>query len=55
MTRKPTHTPPRSVRVEEGLWQAARSIAAARGESVASVLVKALERYVRRYGEKDTK
>ena len=43
-----THTPPRSVRVPEDLWQAARARAAERGETVTDAIVRALERYVRR-------
>lgn len=43
-----THTPPRSVRIPEPLWQAAKAKAAERGETVTDVIVKALERYVKR-------
>lgn len=45
---RPTHTPPRSIRIEEGLWQAVKAKADERGETVTSVIVKALERYVKR-------
>jgi macrodomain Ter protein organizer (MatP/YcbG family) len=45
---KPTHTPPRSIRIEEALWQAAKNKAAERGETVTDVVVRALERYVKR-------
>lgn len=48
MTRKATHTPPRSIRIEEALWQAAKQKAAERGETVTDVITRALERYVRR-------
>ena len=43
-----THTPPRSVRIPEPLWQEAKPKAAERGETVTDVIVKALERYVKR-------
>ncbi|MDP9144421.1 MAG: type II toxin-antitoxin system VapB family antitoxin [Actinomycetota bacterium] len=45
---KPTHTPLRNVRVEEGIWNPARKIAAARGESISDVIRDALRRYVAR-------
>jgi hypothetical protein len=45
---KETHTKPRSVRVPDPLWQAAKDKAAERGETVTDVVVKALERYVKR-------
>lgn len=48
MIRKETHTPPRSIRVPDELWQAAQAKAAARGETVTDVLIRALERYVKR-------
>ena len=41
-------TPLRNVRVSDETWQAARRVAAARGETVSDVVVRALERYVRR-------
>lgn len=44
----PSHTPPRSIRIDEALWQAAKTKAAERGETVTDVVVRALERYVRR-------
>ena len=43
-----THTPPRSVRIPDELWQAVKAKAAERGETVTDVIVKALERYVKR-------
>jgi predicted DNA-binding ribbon-helix-helix protein len=46
--RKATHTPPRSIRVEEALWQEAKAVAARRGETVTDVITEALRRYVRR-------
>lgn len=45
---KPTHTPPRSVRVPAELWDAAKTKAETRGETVTDVIVRALERYVKR-------
>lgn len=48
MTRNPTHTPPRSIRVEEALWVAAKTKATENGETVTDVIVRALERYVKR-------
>ncbi len=45
---KDTHTPLRSVRVPSPLWEAAKAKAAERGETVTDVLVRALERYVKR-------
>lgn len=47
MAPKPTHTPPRSVRVDEALWEAAKARAAERGETVTDVIARALRRYVR--------
>lgn len=45
---KETHTPPRSVRVEDELWEAAKAKAAAEGRTITDVIVAALKRYVRR-------
>lgn len=42
-------TPLRNIRVAEDVWTAARAIAAARGETVTDVVVRSLERYVRRH------
>lgn len=47
MTAKPTHTPPRSIRIGEELWRAAQAKAAANGETVTDVVTRALERYVK--------
>jgi hypothetical protein len=47
---KPTHTPPRSVRVPDALWLAAKAKAVERGETVTDVLTRALERYVKQRG-----
>lgn len=48
MIRKETHTPPRSVRVPDALWNAAKAIAERRGETLTEVIIEALRRYVRR-------
>ena len=40
--------PARSVRVRDELWNAAKERAAEREETVTDVLIRALERYVRR-------
>lgn len=45
---KPTHTPRRSIRIGEALWHEAQAKAAERGETVTDVIVRALERYVKR-------
>lgn len=41
-------TPARSVRVRAELWDAAKAKAEERGETVTDVIVRALERYVKR-------
>ncbi len=38
--------PTRQVRVEDGLWRAAREAAKAQGETVSAVIRRALEAYV---------
>lgn len=43
--RKPTHTPPRSVRVPDEVWTAAKTEAARRGETVSDAVVRYLKRY----------
>ena len=43
---KPTHTPARSVRVGVDLWNAAKTRAAERGETVTDIVVRALREYV---------
>jgi predicted DNA-binding ribbon-helix-helix protein len=48
MIRNPNHTPPRSVRIEEALWVAAKKKAEERGETVTDVITEALRRYVKR-------
>jgi len=40
--------PARAVRIEDELWNAAKTKAAERGESVSDVIRRALERYVKR-------
>jgi hypothetical protein len=44
---KATHTPPRSVRVPDELWDAAKAKAAAEGRTITDVVVAALRRYVK--------
>jgi predicted transcriptional regulator len=52
MPNKPRpENPVRPVRVEDGLWRAAKAIAAERGESLSNVMREALRRYVKRYGD----
>jgi predicted transcriptional regulator len=47
---KPTGTTPhRTIRVPDELWHRAHAIAAARGEKVTAVILRALENYVRRH------
>ena len=48
MTNRPTHTPRRSIRISEALWVAAQIKAAENEETVTDVLIRALERYVKR-------
>lgn len=47
MVAKPTHTPPRTIRVPDAVWKAARAEAERRGESVSD----AVNRFLRRYGK----
>lgn len=42
-------TPSRAVRVPDELWEAAKRVAADRGETVTAVIIRALERYVRQH------
>ena len=44
---KPTHTPPRSIRVPDDVWAAAKEAAEQRGETVTDAVV----RFLRRYGK----
>ena len=43
---KLTHTPPRSIRVPDDLWDSAKEEAARRGETVTDAVNRALRRYV---------
>lgn len=45
---KPTHTPLRSVRVPDEVWEAAKAEAERRGETVSGVIVRYLRRYARK-------
>jgi hypothetical protein len=47
MTKPRPGEPPRSVRVPDPLWAAAKDRAAERGETVSDVILRALKRYVR--------
>lgn len=47
---KDTHTPPRSVRVPDDVWEAAKLKAESEGRTVSDVIVSALMRYVRAKG-----
>jgi macrodomain Ter protein organizer (MatP/YcbG family) len=42
---KRTHTPPRSVRVPDDVWQSAKDEAERRGETVTDAIVRFLTRY----------
>lgn len=44
-------TPNRTVRVPDDLWEAAKVKAHDRGETVTDVVIRALTRYVREYGD----
>lgn len=44
---KATHTPPRSVRVPDEVWQAAKAEAERRGETVSDAIVRFLARYAK--------
>lgn len=45
---KANHTPRRSIRIGEVLWRQAQAKAEANGETITSVIVRSLERYVKR-------
>jgi hypothetical protein len=49
---KDTHTPPRSVRVDDALWASVKECAAAEGKTVTDVVVAALRRYVARSAQR---
>lgn len=42
---KPTHTPPRSLRVPDKVWEDAKREAERRGETVTDAVVRFLTRY----------
>ena len=42
---KPTHTPPRSIRVPDHVWTAAKVAAEERGETVTDAVIRFLTRY----------
>lgn len=44
-------TPHRSVRVPDEVWEEAKRIAADRGETVTDVVLRALRRYIREFGD----
>lgn len=44
----PAHTPPRSIRVPDAVWDAAKAKAAERGETVTDAVVRFLTRYGKR-------
>lgn len=44
---KPTHTPPRSIRVPDDVWKAAQEEAERRGETVTAAIVRFLRRYAK--------
>ena len=48
MARRDTHTPPRTIRIPDDEWQAAKAAAERRGETVTDVVRAALRRYVMR-------
>lgn len=43
------NTPPRSVRVPDGVWQAASARAKAEGTTITAVILAALTRYAKGY------
>ncbi len=43
--RKKPHTPPRSVRVPDDIWEAAKTAAEKRGETVTDAIVRYLKKY----------
>lgn len=45
--RRRQHTPPRSVRVPDHVWDAARARAQAEGTTVTAVILRALTRYAK--------
>jgi len=55
LTRVPNQpkTPQRTVRVPDAVWDQAKRIAEARGETLSDVIRAALERYIVRHRTKD--
>lgn len=45
---KPKHTPPRSIRVPDALWQDAKAAAGKRDETLTHAITDFLRRYVKR-------
>lgn len=48
---EPDHTPRRTVRVPDELWEAAKRKASDKDETLTEVIIRALTRYVRDYDE----
>lgn len=48
-------TPKHGVRVPDELWRQVKRIAADRGETITDVILRALRRYVREFGDVDEK
>ena len=44
----PKHTPPRSIRVDDELWAAAKATAEAEGKTLTDVITAYLRRYAKR-------
>ncbi len=44
---KSTHTPPRSIRIPDDVWEAAKAEAERRGETVTDAILRFLQRYGR--------
>ena len=45
MAMKSSHTPPRSIRVPDAVWDAAKAEAERRGETLSAAVVRFLRRY----------
>lgn len=43
----PNHTPPRSIRVSDPIWNAAQEVATQRGETVSEAVNRFLARYIK--------
>ena len=46
MRRVSKGTTHRTVRIEDGLWEAAKEAAAERGDNISAIIRKALEKYI---------